>query len=91
MAPGCSIPAERCEIDHTVAWVHGGTTSLENLAPLCKGHHTVKHHGRWKVEQVAGSGGALAWTSPAGRRYRVEPERRLPVFVPTASAGAPPF
>ncbi|KRA22488.1 HNH endonuclease, partial [Microbacterium sp. Root61] len=71
MAPGCGIPAARCEIDHTVAWEHGGTTELSNLAPLCKGHHTIKHHGRWRVHQIADSGGALEWTSPTGRHYRV--------------------
>jgi len=88
MAPGCGVPASRCQIDHNVAWEHGGDTALENLAPFCQGHHTVKHHGRWRVEQIEGSGGAILWTSPTGRRYRVEPERSVPVFVP--SSGEPP-
>ncbi|MGW9588494.1 DUF222 domain-containing protein [Microbacterium sp. NPDC055455] len=91
MAPGCGIPASRCEIDHTVAWEHGGETSLDNLAPLCKGHHTIKHHGGWRVEQVAEGGGALQWTSPAGRRYLVTPERRVPVFRASAAEPAAPF
>ncbi|NYE21280.1 HNH endonuclease signature motif containing protein [Microbacterium immunditiarum] len=89
MAPGCGIPASRCEIDHTIAWEHGGETSLDNLAPLCKGHHTVKHRGGWRVRQVPDSGGALEWTSPAGRTYVVQPERRVPVFRPTDTATAP--
>ncbi|HET6301155.1 HNH endonuclease signature motif containing protein, partial [Microbacterium sp.] len=89
MAPGCGIPASRCEIDHTVAWEHGGETSLDNLAPLCKGHHTVKHHGGWRVRQLPDSGGALEWTSPAGRRYVVQPERRVPVFRPADEHDAP--
>lgn len=80
MAPGCGVPASRCEIDHTLAWEHGGATMLENLAPLCKGHHTLKHHGGWRVEQVADGAGALEWTSPAGRRYVVTPERPVPRF-----------
>jgi hypothetical protein len=80
MGPGCGMPASRCEIDHQVAWHHGGDTSLENNAPLCKGHHIVKHHGGWKVTQLAGSGGAIEWISPTGRRYVVQPERRVPVF-----------
>ncbi len=88
MAPGCGMPAARCEVDHTLAWEHGGQTSLENLAPICKGHHTVKHHGGWHVEQVGG-GGALQWTSPSGRRYRVEPERRVPVFRSADASDAP--
>ncbi|WES65597.1 DUF222 domain-containing protein [Microbacter sp. GSS18] len=88
MAPGCGVPASRCELDHTLAWEHGGATALENLAPVCKGHHTLKHHGGWRVEQVGG-GGALRWTSPAGRRYRVEPERRVPVFRSADASDAP--
>ena len=88
MAPGCGIPAGRCQIDHTVAWEHGGSTSLENLAPMCRGHHTIKHHGGWTVRQLDGSGGALEWRSPAGRRYRVAPERRVPVFRVTGAATA---
>ncbi|WP_141933003.1 HNH endonuclease signature motif containing protein [Microbacterium sp. SLBN-146] len=80
MAPGCGVPASRCEIDHTVAWEHGGHTSSVNLAPLCKGHHRVKHHGGWGLRQVPDSGGVVEWTSPAGRRYLVPPERRVPVY-----------
>ncbi|WP_240642399.1 HNH endonuclease signature motif containing protein [Microbacterium sulfonylureivorans] len=90
MAPGCGMPASRCEIDHTIAWEHGGSTSLENLAPICKGHHIVKHHGGWAVRQIDESGGALEWTSPSGRRYRVEPERRVPTFRPAVHGGADP-
>lgn len=89
MAPGCGMPAGRCEIDHTVAWEAGGTTELSNLAPVCKGHHLVKHHGGWQVRQVEGSGGALEWTSPTGRRYTVAPERRVPVFLAADDSTAP--
>lgn len=89
MAPGCEMPAARCQIDHTIAWEHGGETSLANTAPMCQGHHTVKHHGGWCVRQVPGTGGALEWTSPSGRRYVVRPERRVPVFVPSADIADP--
>ncbi|WP_249353985.1 HNH endonuclease signature motif containing protein [Microbacterium sp. 2FI] len=91
MAPGCGVPAARCDTDHTLAWEHGGSTSLENLAPICRGHHMVKHHGGWRVEQVAGSGGSLRWTSPAGRSYVVAPERRVPAFRPPVDGSDPPF
>ncbi|GAB2834127.1 DUF222 domain-containing protein [Microbacterium insulae] len=89
MAPGCGIPASRCEIDHNVAWEHGGHTALHNHSPLCKGHHTVKHHGGWIVEHLPDRGGALVWTSPTGRQYLVEPERRVPVFRPSGPADVP--
>lgn len=88
MAPGCGIPAGRCEIDHNVAWQEGGSTSLHNHAPLCTGHHTVKHHGGWEVRHLPEEGGALLWTSPAGRRYLVRPERPTPVFRPSTGAGS---
>ncbi len=92
MAPGCGMPASRCEIDHNDSWESGGVTALTNLAPFCKGHHIVKHHGRWVVRQIDDSGGAIEWISPAGRRYIVEPERRVPVFRPTPlPEGEAPF
>ncbi|WP_254773830.1 HNH endonuclease signature motif containing protein [Microbacterium sp. cf046] len=81
MGPGCGMPASRCEVDHTIAWEQGGDTGLENLAPLCKGHHKVKHHGGWRLRQIADSGGAVEWISPAGRSYVVRPERRVPAFT----------
>jgi hypothetical protein len=89
MAPGCGIPATRCDIDHTTAWEHGGTTALPNLAPLCRGHHRVKHHTAWHLTQAADTG-ALHWTSPAGRHYIVHPEHPTPTFHPTPEP-APPF
>jgi hypothetical protein len=95
MAPGCAMPADRCQIDHSIAWSDGGATAMSNTAPLCQGHHTLKHHGGWTVQQIAGSGGALEWRSPLGRRYVVEPERRVPVFreerPPPRVDGPPPF
>jgi hypothetical protein len=83
MGPGCGMPASRCQIDHTVAWEHGGETSVANTAPLCQGHHTVKHHGGWQITHL--DDGSLEWVSPHGRRYVVAPERRLPTFYPHAS------
>ncbi|MGL4256343.1 MAG: HNH endonuclease, partial [Microbacterium sp.] len=53
---------------------------------LCTGHHTVKHHGGWTVHHIPHTGGALLWTSPAGRRYRVNPERPTPHSQPSDAA-----
>jgi hypothetical protein len=88
------MPASRCDVDHNIAWADGGHTSLSNNAPFCRGHHIVKHHADWTVRQIPGSGGAIEWTSPTGRRYVVEPERRIPAFRPDPASGAessPPF
>ncbi|MFK4806469.1 DUF222 domain-containing protein [Microbacterium sp. ZW CA_36] len=89
MGPGCGMPASRCDVDHNVDWALGGHTELTNLAPLCEGHHTVRHHTDWSIEQVPGSGGAVRWTSPSGRHYLVKPERAVPVFRSTESSDAP--
>ena len=80
MAPGCGMPASRCEIDHQVRWTDGGETCLDNNVPFCKGHHLVKDNTNWLVRQIADSGGAVEWISPTGRRYVVHPERRVPTF-----------
>lgn len=80
MGPGCAMPASRCEIDHQIRWTDGGNTSLENNAPFCKGHHLVKDNTNWRVRQVPDSGGTVEWVSPTGRRYLVQPERRVPTF-----------
>ncbi|KQP70714.1 HNH endonuclease [Microbacterium sp. Leaf288] len=81
MGPGCSMPASRCEIDHQIRWADGGETALDNTLPFCKGHHLVKDNTGWQVRQIEGSGGAVAWTSPTGRRYVVHPERKVPTFT----------
>lgn len=92
MAPGCTMPADRCQIDHNIAWEHGGQTAADNTAPFCQGHHTVKHHGGWKIRHL--KGGVIEWTSPTGRMYLVEPRRRFPTFTaddaPPGSTGPGP-
>ncbi|MDZ5143768.1 HNH endonuclease signature motif containing protein [Microbacterium testaceum] len=69
--PGCTVPAIRCEVDHTHDYALGGSTDVANLAHLCQRHHTQKQFTRWGVEQLPG--GTLQWTSPTGRTYTDEP------------------
>lgn len=84
--PGCRVPASRCDLDHTVAASHGGPTSTVNMAALCRGHHVLKHHTKWKVKQT--SSGVLEWTSPAGREYVEHPTTVR--FLPIRSDADPP-
>lgn len=71
--PMCAIRTGRCDIDHTRDWhAHDGPTDHDNLAHLSRGHHTLKHHGGWRVTQTRG--GNLHWTSYLGRRYDTVPE-----------------
>lgn len=69
--PGCRVPAHRCDLDHTVAAARGGPTSMDNLGALCRGHHTLKHHGGWEVTQH--DSGVYEWTSPTGRTHTDRP------------------
>lgn len=62
--PSCNRHPGRCDIDHTVDAHLGGPTEVGNLACLCRNHHTLKHHGGWKVRQT--SPGVLEWTGPHG-------------------------
>ncbi len=66
--PGCRMPASECDIDHNRPWAEGGLTSSENLAPLCRHDHVVRHHG-WRIEQTRP--GIYQWTSPLGHTYEV--------------------
>lgn len=73
--PGCNIPASRCELDHTRPWSHGGLTSHENLAHLCRKHHMLKSEGIWHYNHP--DGGTLTATSPGGRTYACPTEPLL--------------
>lgn len=70
--PNCNIRTQRSDIDHTNDWGRDGTSDHGNLAHLSRGHHTLKHHGGWRVTQTRP--GVLHWTSPLGRRYETLPE-----------------
>ncbi len=50
--PGCTHPATTSDLDHTLPWATGGTTSATNLAVLCRRHHVLKHQSRWTVRQL---------------------------------------
>ncbi len=70
--PWCGRNARHCDLDHIVAYDHdhpedGGPTSTDNLAALCRLHHRLKTHGRWRYEMT--DPGVYVWTSPLGHTY----------------------
>lgn len=73
--PGCRVPVHRCDFDHTIDAANGGPTSTDNLGALCRGHHVLKHHSGWKVEQRAN--GDYDWTSPTGRGITDTPPSKV--------------
>ena len=68
--PGCRMPARNSDLDHRQAWAEGGPTDEENLEPLCRHDHRLKHAG-WKLEGL--ETGEYLWTSPLGLKYTVDP------------------
>ncbi|SDY85747.1 HNH endonuclease signature motif containing protein [Herbiconiux ginsengi] len=71
--PGCNRRANRCELDHTMDWAHGGTTTPESLTYLCPRHHHLKHNTRWTVEPDPDRPRHLNWRSPHGRQHTTAP------------------
>ncbi len=78
--PGCTVPAEYCDIDHTEPFNHadpaaGGKTVPWNMACYCREHHRLKTFhcgpGGWCDQQFAD--GTIEWTSPTGHVYRTTP------------------
>lgn len=68
--PGCGRRTRACDLDHTVAWQHGGSTVATNLAHLCRHHHRLKHNSAWSVRQTESG---IVWTSPTGATRTADP------------------
>jgi len=90
--PGCNRSARDCEIDHSVAWQHGGSTTLTNLECVCKKDHRGKHfqlvdpNGNvvgtaMRVEHVrdefGNPNGIIRWITATGHAYLTEPQVRV--------------
>lgn len=91
--PGCSHPANRCELDHLVRWADGGTTDQANLHALSGRHHHAKDDHGWRPTRRPD--GTTEWTSPTGHTYLVPPatyplDRTLTGPASTDDADEPP-
>ncbi|WP_231740233.1 MULTISPECIES: HNH endonuclease signature motif containing protein [unclassified Mycobacterium] len=74
--PGCTMPAQFCDIDHVIPYP-AGPTHPSNLACLCRKHHLLKTFwtGDWALQ--LSPDGAATWTSPTGHTYTTHPGSRL--------------
>jgi hypothetical protein len=73
-APGCDVPADRCDIDHTIPYPIG-PTHASNVKCLCRTNHLMKTFGGWHDIQLPD--GTVIWISPSGRKYITKPGSRL--------------
>ena len=101
-APGCPVPAARCDLDHTIEYdppADGspprplGTTCAHNLGPLCRTHHRLKTAGVLRVRQP--TAGEFVWRTPTGHAFRVRPGTEEPTLhltgPPLPPTARPPF
>jgi len=77
--PGCRRSARRADLDHTIPHPDG-PSAKHNLAALCRPHHRLKTHTRWRVEQH--DDGHLEWTSPTGLTHTTDPPPTHPPDKP---------
>ncbi|MFD8493659.1 DUF222 domain-containing protein [Amycolatopsis sp. NPDC059657] len=85
-APGCTRPAQVCQLDHTEDWVaKQGETNENNLASLCQDDHKLKDEPGWRYE--LGGNATLTVTTPTGDRYSTTLE---PLHEPRYTEEPPP-
>lgn len=63
--PGCLVPAQRCDLDHTVPHPDG-PTSADNLVALCRRHHRLKTFCDVRTAQ---DDRTWTLTTPAGQTF----------------------
>lgn len=78
--PGCSVPAEDCDIDHVRPFSHinpdsGGLTVEANLMCLCRRHHRFKTFHDWQYQLERD--GTLTVTTSTGHTLSTSPEGPL--------------
>jgi hypothetical protein len=75
-APNCRRPAIRCDTDHRRAYASGGSSDPENLEPLCRHHHRLKHDKNLRLRRRPD--GSHQWQAPNGQTWDVLPDWAQP-------------
>ncbi len=75
IVPGCEKPSDRCDLDHHEPFNHkdpvaGGTTTSDNLGPLCRSHHLLRTHFDFDIK--TSPDGTRTWITPLKREYEIE-------------------
>src|SRR5947208_11085216 len=69
---GCGRPLSWCDGHHLVWWTKGGSTTLPNLALLCRPHHRMVHEEGWTLEHRKDG------------RWAATPPRKIPISARSA-------
>jgi hypothetical protein len=78
--PGCDRPPSWCDVHHCWEWEHGGPTSRDNGALLCRRHHTFVHAKKWRVVIPRPRGKPIV-LRPDGTPFTITPHRlQLPAI-----------
>jgi hypothetical protein len=64
-APGCDVPAWRCDVDHIIDWQHDGETNGDDLEMKCPWHNGNKAQYTITTDSVTG---AVTWRRRTPRR-----------------------
>src|SRR5438552_6872461 len=69
---GCGRPLNWCDGHHLVWWTKGGSTTLPNLALLCRPHHRMVHEEGWTLEHRTDG------------QWAATPPRKIPISARSA-------
>lgn len=91
--PGCSVPAEDCDIDHCRPFNHsdpssGGLSVEANLMCLCRQHHRFKTFHGWRYDLARD--GTLTVTTTNGHTITTDPAGPLARWRQTIATDADP-
>jgi hypothetical protein len=76
--PGCTIPADWCEVHHLIPWQHGGRTDLDELALVCPHDHDELDRGA----TLTMINGTPHWTEPPHLDPQQTPRRNTAHHIP---------
>jgi hypothetical protein len=73
--PGCRV--EITDLDHVIPFPKG-EQHRQNLGPICRRHHRMKTHSRWRIRTNDDDpDGSWTWTTPTGITHTDHPEPPL--------------
>ncbi|HEU5008752.1 MAG TPA: DUF222 domain-containing protein [Jatrophihabitantaceae bacterium] len=81
--PGCTVPADWCEVNHVDRWEHGGTTDIDSLALVCTHNHDDLERGA----RIVMINGRAHWIEPAWLDPSQTPRLNTAHHLPRIFAG----